>query len=69
MMLGAEAPKKVMAFLGESMYQQFKTQQKLGRLPQEILCELVVPSHEIAQLVRGIRDKASSEVTPAKNIG
>ncbi len=69
MMLGAEAPKKVMAFLGESMYRQFKTQQELGRLPKEILCELVVPSHEIAQLVRGIRDKASSEVAPTKNIG
>jgi len=69
MMLGAKSPKKVMAFLGESMYTQFKTQQELGRLPIDIQCELVVPSKEIAKLVGGMRDKASREVTPNNKIG
>ncbi len=69
MLLGTEAPKKVMAFLGESMYRQFMAQQKEGRLPQDILGELVQPNPEIAKLVRGIREKASSEVTPSQSIG
>ena len=64
MMIGTEAPRKIMAFLGESMYQQFMTQQKEGRLPQDIVGELVEPSPEIASLIHGIRDKASSEVSP-----
>lgn len=64
MMLGTEAPRKIMAFLGESMYQQFMTQQQQGRLPQDIQGELVEPSSEIASVVHNIRDKASIEVTP-----
>ena len=66
MMVGTEAPMKIMAFFGESMYQQFKTQQTLGRLPQDIRCELVEPSTEILRVIRGIRDEASTEVTPTK---
>ncbi len=66
MMLGTNAPKKIMAFLGESMYKQFITQQKEGRLPQDIQGELVEPNSEIASIVHSIRDKASSEVTPSQ---
>ena len=66
MMVGTEAQIKIMAFLGESMYQQFKTQQTLGRLPQDIQCELVEPSAEILRVIHGIRDEASTEVTPIK---
>ena len=66
MMVGTEAPKKVMAFIGESMYQQFKAQQQAGRLPQNIQCELVKASPEIMKIVLGIRNIASSEVTPTK---
>lgn len=68
MMVGTEAPEKIMAFLGGSMYQQFITQQKQGRLPQNIQGELVVPNSEIMDLVHGIREKASSEVTPLQSI-
>lgn len=66
MLLGTESPKKVMAFLGESMYRQFKAQQIEGRLPQDILAELVQPSPEIESLVRSIREQASREVTPSQ---
>ncbi|MCK5148677.1 hypothetical protein KAR48_18125 [bacterium] len=69
MMLGTQAPKKIMAFFDKSMYKQFKTQQELGRLPQDILCELVTPNVEIASLIEGIRNEASREVTPTKTIG
>jgi len=55
-----------MAFLGESMYQQFIKQQKAGRLPQDILSELVEPSTEISKIIHRIRDEASTEVTPTK---
>ncbi len=66
MMVGTEAPKKIMAFLGESMYQQFKSQQEAGRLPQNIQCELVEPSAEISRVIHNIRDEASTEVTPTR---
>lgn len=69
MMLGTDAPRKIMAFLGKSMYQQFMAQQKEGRLPQDIHGELVEPSSEIENLVHGIREIASSEVTPSQSIG
>ena len=65
MMLGTDAPIKIMAFLGESMYQQFKAQQQMGRLPQDIHCELVEPNNKISQIITCIRNKASNEVTPA----
>ncbi len=66
MMVGTEAPRKIMAFLGESMYQQFKAQKKAGRLPQDIECELIESSAEILRVIHGIRDEASTEVTPTK---
>lgn len=66
MMLGTQAPNKIMAFLGKTMYQQFETQKKMGRLPQDIKCILVEPPAEIAQLIHGIRREAASEVTPNK---
>lgn len=66
MMVGTEAPKKVMAFLGESMHRQFEAQKQAGRLPQDIQCELVKASPEITKLVIDIRNKAASEVTPTK---
>lgn len=64
MMLGTEASKKTMSFLGKTMYQQFKSQQEAGRLPQDIHCELVEPNKKISRIIRGIRDEASTEVTP-----
>lgn len=69
MMLGTQAPNKVMAFLGKTMYQQFKTQQDMGRLPQDINCLFVEPTTEISQLIHGIRGEAASEVTPNKQRG
>jgi len=66
MMLGTNAPKKIMAFLGESMYQQFKKQQQMGRLPQDIHCVLISPPTEINNLILNIRNEASNEVTPSK---
>lgn len=43
MMLGTSCQTKVMAFLGETMFEQFKKQQESGRLPPEIQCELIKP--------------------------
>ena len=66
MMVGTNAPTKTMAFLGKTMYEQFKTQQQMGRLPQDIKCMLVESSDEINQLILGIRGEASNEVSPSK---
>ena len=62
MMLGTDAPKKVMAFLGKSMYQQFKSQQDLGRLPSNIIGEFIESTEDIEALINSIRNEAASEV-------
>lgn len=64
MMTGTSCQTKIMAFLGRTMFEQYVKQQEMGRLPPEIICELVVPPHEIQEVVFGIRNKASDEVTP-----
>ncbi len=64
MMLGMNCQTKVMAFLGETMFDEFNRQQHAGRLPPEIKSELIVPPREIQQIISAIRNEASSEVTP-----
>ena len=64
MMLGTSCQTKIMAFLGRTMFEQFDKQQKGGRLPPEIQHELIIPPEKIQNIIFGIRNKASSEVTP-----
>jgi len=66
MMTGTNSPRKVMAFLGKTMFQQFESQQMAGRLPKDIQGELVKPSEIISKIICDIISKASSEVSPAK---
>ncbi len=69
MMLGTSCQAKVMAFLGKTMFEQFNKQQEGGRLPSEIKCQLITPPAEIQEIISGIRNEASSEVTPISEIG
>ncbi len=65
MMLGTNSPKKVMAFLGKTMFEQFKKQQDAGRLPPDIKCKLIKVPPKIQRIISDIRNEASNEVTPA----
>jgi len=65
MLLGIDVPKRVLAFIGKTMYDKMNKEKQSGRFPKEI--ELVFvdtkDSPKITKLISGIRSKSIKEMT------
>jgi hypothetical protein len=68
-MLGTKCSKKILAFTGPTMLAKVLTEQKRGRLPPDIHCELVKLPVKHSALVHQIRADSVKEVTPKKKGG
>jgi hypothetical protein len=63
-MLGTECPRKVLVFTGKTMLAKVQAEQKAGRLPRDIECELAELPPELAAIVQKISAESAKEVTP-----
>ena len=63
-MVGTTCPIKVLAFTGKTMLAKVIMEQKNGRLPKDIHCELVELPPELFKLVQKINAESVKEVTP-----
>ena len=66
MMLGTDCPMKVLAFTGKTMMEKVQSEQRNGRLPQAVACELVDLPGALSTLVQRVSAESVSEVTPLK---
>ena len=63
-MIGTNCPTKVLVFTGETMLAKVHAEQKKGRLPRDIQCELAELPSDLAALVQEISAASAREVTP-----
>ncbi len=63
-MLGTECPRKVLVFTGKTMLAKVQAEQKAGRLPPDIQCELAELPSDLAEIVQKISAESVREVTP-----
>lgn len=68
-MVGTQCPTKVLAFTGLTMLSKVLAEQKRGRLPPDINCELVTLPSDLSTLVQQISAESVTEVTPDKKGG
>jgi hypothetical protein len=68
-MVGTKCSTKVLAFTGPTMCSKVLAEQKNGRLPQDIKCELVALPSDLSTLVQEVSAASVREVTPDKRIG
>jgi len=69
MMVGTECPNKVLEFSGITMLEKVKEEQKSGRLPNDIQCELVELPQSMLTLVETVSAASVKEVTPDQKTG
>jgi hypothetical protein len=68
-MLGTKCLKKVLTFTGPTMLAKVRAEQKSGRLPPDIQCELIALPYKFSAVVHQIRADSVKEVTPKKKKG
>lgn len=65
-MVGTKCLTKVLAFTGSTMLSKVLFEQKNGRLPSDIKCELVELPFDLSTLVQEVSAASVKEVTPDK---
>lgn len=63
-MLGTDCPRKVLVFTGATMLEKVQSEQRRGRLPPDIQCELAILPQDLSTIVQQVSALSVREVTP-----